>query len=88
MSKKRYDREYKVQAVKLIKEIGMTKVSKELGVSTSSTMRGWIIADRQGQLNLGEGSYTPKGALSLAEEIAILRRQNKELSRANRRLQD
>ena len=31
MTNKRYDREYKVQAVKLIKEIGMTKASKELG---------------------------------------------------------
>ena len=39
MTNKRYDREYKVQAVKLIKEIGMTKASKELGVS-SSTMEG------------------------------------------------
>ena len=87
MSKKRYDREYKVQAVKLIKEIGMTKASKELGVSTS-TMRGWIIAAQQGQLDLGEGLYTPKGALSLAEEIAILRKQNKELSKAIRRLQE
>ena len=32
MTNKRYDKEYKVKAVKLIKEIGMTKVSKELGV--------------------------------------------------------
>ncbi len=30
MAKKRYDKEYKVQAVKLIKEVGMTKTSKEL----------------------------------------------------------
>ena len=76
MANRRYDKEYKVQAVKLINEIGMTKVSKELGVPPS-TMRSWVIADRQGQLNLGEGSYTPEGAMSLAEEIAILRRQNK-----------
>ncbi len=34
------------------------------------------MAARQGQLDLGEGSYTPKVALSLAEEIAILRKQN------------
>ena len=47
MTKKRYDKEYKVQAVKLIKEVGMTKASKELGVSTS-TMRGWVVAARQG----------------------------------------
>lgn len=76
MANRRYDKEYKVQAVKLINEIGMTKASKELGVPPS-TMRSWVIADRQGQLNLGEGSYTPEGAMSLAEEIAILRRQNK-----------
>ena len=87
MAKKRYDKEYKVQAVKLIKEIGMTKASKELGVSTS-TMREVIMAVRQGHLDLGEGSYTPKGALSLAGEIAVLRKQIKELSRANRRLQE
>ena len=36
MEKKRYDKEYKEQAVKLIKEIGMTKASKELVVSTST----------------------------------------------------
>ena len=51
MANRRYDKEYKVQAVKLINEIGMTKASKELGVS-SSTMRGWVIAAREGQLNL------------------------------------
>ena len=76
-----------MQAVKLINEIGMTKASKELGVS-SSTMRGWVMATRQGQLNLGEGSYTPQGALNLAEKIAILKKQNKEFSRTIRRLQE
>ena len=65
MSKKRYDKEYKVQAVKLIKEKGMTKASKKLGVPTS-TMRGWIMASQQGQLDLGEGSYTPKGAIKFS----------------------
>ena len=78
MTNKRYDKEYKVQAVKLIKEIGMTKASK----------RGWIAAARQGQLDLGEGGYTPQEAMSLAEEIAVLRKQNKELTKANKRLQE
>lgn len=87
MANRRYDEEYKVQAVKLINEIGMTKASKELGVS-SSTMRGWIIAARQGQLNLGEGFYTPQGAISLAEEIAILKKQNKEYVKTIKKLQE
>ena len=46
-------------------------------------MRGWIIAVRQGQLDLGEGSYTPKRALSIADL-----KNKKELSRTNRRLQE
>ena len=51
MTNKRYDKEYKVQAVKLIKEIGMTKASKELGVSSSTIMREWVAAAKQGQLD-------------------------------------
>ena len=46
------------------------------------------MAARQEQLDLGEGPYTPKGALSLAEEIAVLRKQNKELSKAIKKLQE
>ncbi len=66
----------------------MPKASKEFGVS-SSTMRGvGSSSQRQGQLNLGEGGYTPQGAMSLAEEIAVLRKQNKELTKANKRLQE
>ena len=59
MALKRYDKEYKIQAVKLINEIGMTKASDQLGVSTS-TMRGWVNAAKQGYLDLGSGAYTPK----------------------------
>ena len=87
MATKRYDKDYKVQAVKLINEVGMTKAVKELGVS-ASTMRGWVNAAKQGMLDLGEGSYTPQNAMSLAEEIQSLRKQNKELIKANKRLQE
>ena len=87
MATKRYDKDYKVQAVKLINEVGMTKATKELGVS-ASTMRGWVNAAKQGMLDLGEGAYTPQHAMSLAEEIQSLRKQNKELIKANKRLQE
>ena len=39
MATKRYDKDYKVQAVKLINEVGMTKAAKELGVSASYLSR-------------------------------------------------
>ena len=40
---RQYDHEYKVQAVKLAKEIGQAKAAKELGVP-KNTMYGWIRA--------------------------------------------
>lgn len=36
MVRKRYDRDYKVQAVKLAKEIGINKAAKEIGIAPST----------------------------------------------------
>jgi len=38
--KKVYDKEFKIQAVKLGREIGFSKAAKELGVNTD-TLYGW-----------------------------------------------
>ena len=38
--KKVYDKEFKIQAVKLGREIGFSKATKELGVNTD-TLYGW-----------------------------------------------
>ena len=38
---RQYDHEYKVQAVKLAKEIGQAKTAKELGVP-GNTLYGWV----------------------------------------------
>ena len=65
---RKYDHEYKVQAVKLAKEIGGTKAAKELGIP-EGTMHTWLKAVRTGKLDIGEGSHTPASAMSLSEEI-------------------
>ena len=52
---RQYDHEYKVQAVKLAKEIGQAKAAKELGIP-KNTMYGWVRANRLGNLDLGAGS--------------------------------
>ncbi len=44
-----YDHEYKVQAEKLAKELGIPK----------NTIYGWVRANRLGNLDLGAGSQTP-----------------------------
>ena len=65
----KYDYEYKVQAVKLAREIGGTKAAKELGIP-EGTVHTWMKAARTGSLDIGEGSHTLGSAMSLAEELA------------------
>ena len=74
---RKYDHEYKVQAVKLAQEIGGTKAAKELGIH-EGTIHTWLKAVRAGKLDIGEGSHTPTSAMSLSEEITMLRKRLKE----------
>lgn len=87
MAQKHYDMDYKVQAVKLANEIGLNKAAKEIGVS-SSTLHGWVKASLEGRIDLGPGTKKPSTALSLSEEIAQLRAENKVLAKENKRLKE
>ena len=82
---KQYDLEYKVQAVKLAKEIGQAKAAKELGIP-KNTMYGWVRASRVGMLDLGAGTQTQESAMTLNEELKRLRQQVKEQEKELRRL--
>ena len=82
---RQYDHEYKVQAVKLAKEIGQAKTAKELGVP-GNTLYGWVHANRLDNLDLGAGSQNPQSAMTLNEELLRLRQQVKELEKEIRLL--
>jgi len=84
---KKYDREYKIQAVKLSKEIGGAKAAAELGIPVD-TLYGWQRAVREGRLEGGAGMRTPQESMSLAEEVTALRKQVRELEKENRRLKE
>ncbi len=68
-TQRKYDQEYKIQAVKLAKEIGGAKAAKELGIP-EGTIHTWLKAVRAGTLDIGDGAHTPESAMSLAEELA------------------
>ena len=70
--------EYKIQAVKLAKELGIPE----------NTMYTWTKAAREGRLDIGSGSHTPETAMSLAQEPAMLRKQVKEQEKEIRRLKE
>ena len=82
---RKYDCEYKVQAVKLAREIGGSKAAKELGVP-EGTIYTWLKAAKSGTLDIGNGSHTPATAMSLADELAELRKRVKNQDKEIRRL--
>ncbi len=85
--KKMYDKEYKIQAVKLGQEIGFGKAAKELGINTD-TLYGWKKAAREGRLNMGTGAQTPESAMNLTEEIQKLRQENRVQAKEIARLKE
>ena len=84
---RKYDHEYKVQAVKLAKEIGGAKAAKELGIP-EGTIHTWLKAVRAGTLDIGDGAHTPQSAMSLAEELGMLRKRVKDQDKEIRRLKE
>ena len=84
---RKYDMEFKIQAVKLAKELGGAKAASELGIP-ENTMYAWTKASREGRLDADPGSHTPQTAMSLAEEMALLRRQVKAQEKEIRRLKE
>lgn len=53
---KKYDTEYKVQAMKLTQEIGPIKAASELEIPVN-TIYGWQKAVREGRLDVGSGAH-------------------------------
>jgi len=82
-----YDKEFKIQAVKLGREIGFSKAAKELGINID-TLYGWNKRAKDARLDLGFGTQTPDSALSLTEEVQKLRQQTKEQAKEIARLKE
>ena len=69
MSKKReYDEKYKVQAVKLAKNLGSAKAAAEELQIPVNTLYGWIQKVKTAELDIGCGEGSPEEALSIAKE--------------------
>ena len=88
MSKNRqYDNDYKVQAVKLAKEIGTEKAATELNVP-SNTLYGWVKKAKAGGLDIGLGERNPEDALNIAEENQQLKKKIKAMEKEIKRLNE
>jgi len=82
---KQYTKEYKAEAVKLMREIGLAKATIELGIP-KSTLSQWANRADMGYLDTGIGTQTPGSAMTQAMEIQQLRTEIKTLVKENARL--
>lgn len=86
-NQRHYDKEYKIQAIKLAKEIGTNKAARELGIAPS-TLNTWVKSSKNGSIDAGPGMQTPQSAMTLSEEVIQLRKQVRDLTKENRRLKE
>ena len=77
-----YTENFKKDAVKLAREISNKKAAEELGIP-ENTLNGWIRKAKDGDLDLGLGTQTPQGAMSLASELKLAKEEIKRLTKEN-----
>ncbi len=78
---KRYDKEFREQALKLSDEVGIKKASEQLGV-VYGTLADWRKQRARNSSNKKEGANNPD------DEIMRLKKENAELQKANSILKD
>jgi len=76
---KRYDKEFREQALKLSDEVGVKKAAEQLGI-VYGTLADW--RKQRARATKKEGTNNPD------DEIARLKRANAELKKANSILKD
>ncbi len=84
---KKYDEKYKMEAVKLAKEIGTKRAAEELGIP-EGTLGGWVKKARDGEIDTGNGNRSPEEALNLAQQLQEERKKNKALEKRIKELEE
>ncbi|MDE5558249.1 MAG: transposase [Ruminococcus sp.] len=84
---RKYDEKFKVEAVKIAKEIGTKQAAEELGIP-KGTLGGWLKKEREGKIDTGSGIRKPEESLSLVQQLWEARRQLKEQEKEIKRLKE
>lgn len=82
---RQYDEKFKVEAVKLAREVGTKKAAEELGIP-KNTLGGWLNKIRKGEIDTG--SRSPGESLNLAQQLQEERKKNKALEKRIKELEE
>jgi transposase len=77
---RKYDTSFKAEAVKLSKKLGPAEAAQKLGIP-DNTLYGWTRKHKNGELTFPGEAPEPAAANKLADEVARLRAENRELNR-------
>ncbi len=86
-TERKYDDEFKRQAIKLAKEVGTKATVDELGIP-KSTLLTWMRKGKKGEIDTGTGTHRPEESLNLAQQLQTANKRIKELEKANRELEE
>ena len=86
-TERKYDDEFKKQAVKLAKEVGTKAAVAELCVP-KSTLLAWVRNANNGLIDTGSGTRTSEESLNLAQQLQAANKHIKELEKKNRELEE
>ena len=79
MSRKRYTKEFKLEAIKLVESIGIAKASSELGV-TPKSLRTWA----ESESSILTSKSNPKDKVAeLEAELRKVKKENRNLKQIN-----
>ena len=82
-----YDKDYKVEAVKLAREIGIKPACDQLDIPYG-TLNGWVKKAENAEIRLGKGDYKPEEVASFAQQLEEERKRNKQLEKELKRLKE
>ncbi len=84
---RQYDKEFKVQAIKLAKEIGNTAASKQLNIP-KNTLSTWVSKAGLGRANKAIKNQSVEEAINFAEQLQAANKRIRELEKINKELEE
>lgn len=84
---RQYDEKFKVEAVKLAREVGTKKAAEELGIP-KGTLGGWVKKAKDGEIDTGSGRRSPEEALNLVQQLQEERKRVKTLKKRIKELEE